>query len=163
MKEIPLVEGGVALVDDSDHEMLMRYTWHAVLASRSGGVKAQASIKNKAVLMHRLIMNAPKGTQVDHRNQNTLDNQRGNLRLCTNAQNSYNRRPHKGSASGFKGVHIMRKLNKWAAEIYKDGEVFYLGLFTDPREAAQAYDNAAKHLHGEFAWLNFPQEPRNEQ
>jgi hypothetical protein len=44
---------------------------------------------------------------------------------------------------------------KWRAQIMLNGRLIHLGYFTDPVEAAKAYDEAARKYHGEFASLNF--------
>ena len=90
---------------------------------------------------------------VDHKNRNRADCRKSNLRVCTFQQNQWNRGPQKGSASKFKGVSPM--VNGWRAEIMVDGRAIYLGYYRDQRDAARAYDEAAKRLHGEFAYLNF--------
>lgn len=56
-------------------------------------------------------------------------------------------------ASGYKGVRASG--SKWQAQIWTNNQRFYLGLFTTPEEAAWAYDQAARSLHGELASLNF--------
>lgn len=164
MKTIPLLPtdlGHVALVDDIDYNLLIQYRWYAVRTS-SGGKKAQASINNKTVLMHRLIMNAPKGMQVDHINMDTLDNQRSNLRICTNAQNTCNQKGKSSRLSQYKGVSWHKKNKKWIAAITKNGQSFYLGSFESEIAAARTYDREARFLHGEFARLNFSSEENDD-
>jgi len=105
--------------------------------------------------MHRLIMDAPDGTDVDHRNMDRVDNRRSNLRLATRAENLRNQGLSRNNTSGFKGVS--RLDGKWRAEIRVKWKLIYLGLFDDKVEAARAYDTAAKEHFGEFARLNFPE------
>jgi hypothetical protein len=105
--------------------------------------------------MHCLIMGA-KG--IDHVNGNGLDNRRENLRPATNSQNMANRRPNINSSSPYKGVTWAPNCGsgKWRANIKIDGASHTLGFFEDVREAAEAYDAAARVAFGEFARLNVP-------
>tara|TARA_R110000824_G_scaffold396554_1_gene598108 strand:- start:1212 stop:1535 length:324 start_codon:yes stop_codon:yes gene_type:complete len=105
--------------------------------------------------MQRFIMDAPKGMQVDHINRNPLDNRKSNLRICTNAENSYNTGPQKNNTSGYKGVSWRKDAKKWTAYI-GHAPKSHLGYFDTPEEAAKARDAKAKELHGEYAHLNFP-------
>jgi hypothetical protein len=103
--------------------------------------------------MHRLIRGSRAGKQVDHRNLNTLDNRRGNLRDATHGQNQQNKSTK--TESGIKGV-CRRRNGRWGARIRSNRYLHYLGTFDTPTEAGKAYDRAAKRLFGEFARLNFP-------
>jgi hypothetical protein len=106
--------------------------------------------------MHRQIMQAPAGLDVDHINGDRLDNQRGNLRIATRQQNCWNTTKRKGNyTSPYKGVSWRR--GQWAAYITVSNRQRPLGKFADPIEAARAYDCAAREMFGEFAYLNFPE------
>jgi hypothetical protein len=109
--------------------------------------------------MHREIAihaGLPDSPKYDHRDGNGLNNQRENLRPCTESQNSQNRRKSVGKTSKFKGVawHI-RKL-RWIATLAHNGKRHYLGYFKTQQSAARAYDAVAREHFGEFAVLNFP-------
>ena len=115
------------------------------------------------IMMHKFIMNAPKGMCVDHINHDGLDNRRENLRICTYSQNSQNKRRRVDSKSGYKGVHQISekyKLKKrFMAYLRPKGQKrIRLGHYLTAEEAAKAYDKKAKELFGEFAELNFPED-----
>lgn len=112
------------------------------------------TIKGRTVLLHRLILDAPVGTEVDHRNGDRLDNRRENLRLASRAQNASNRGLSVANRSGFKGVRWHRGTGRWEARIKVDGRDRYLGLHNDPRVAARVYDTAALEAFGPFAVTN---------
>jgi hypothetical protein len=102
--------------------------------------------------MHREIIGAPAGIQVDHINRNGLDNQRINLRLATPQQQAANRRRPSGvHSSQYKGVTWHSGAQRWQAQIEITGRTIYLGLFTDEHAAAAAYEVAAKAAFGPFA------------
>ena len=116
-------------------------------------------------LFHRLLMEIhhPElrdnpNLQVDHINGNRLDNRKENLRLVTPQQNNMNRKPLKNSTSKYKGVFWDKNRNKWLVLIMIGDKSRYLGRYQDEREAALAYDKAAKKLFGEYAHLNFGEE-----
>ena len=108
--------------------------------------------------MHREIIPLPDHLVADHINHNGLDNRKANLRPATRAQNNYNRLAikRKGATSKYKGVAWKKEYKKWNAQIYFKGECIFLGYFKEEKQAAKAYDKAAKEYHGEFASLNFP-------
>lgn len=105
-------------------------------------------------LLHRVLLDAKVGVEVDHKNRNTLDNRMSNIRIATSSQNGCNR-VTKISMTGFKGVSELRQGGRYRAKIQAKNKKYELGIFTSVLEAAKAYDKAAKKLHGEFARLNF--------
>jgi hypothetical protein len=149
---IPLSDGLYAYVDAGDYEWLSRYTWHA-----KDGYAARKE-NGKTILMHREIMQPPKGMFVDHADGNKANNCRFNLRVCTRAENQRNNRRKIGSSSIFKGVFYDRRRHKWRAKCLFAGKEHDLGHFDDEVEAARAYDRTAVECFGEFARLNFPEE-----
>ena len=146
---IPLTQGQNAIVDATDFDWLSQWNW---CASWCQFTQSFYAVRDK-VKMHRVILGATKGKEVDHQNHNTLDNRRNNLRECTCAQNKMNRR----RSRRFRGVTWDGPTERWRAQIQANGKHMYIGLFYSEQEAALAYDAAAKIHHGEFATLNFPQ------
>lgn len=138
------------LLDDDDYARFCRWKWEF-----SGGkVQRHTNFQGKRVhvILARLISACPKGMEVDHKNRNPLDNRKENLRICTRLQNEMNKPTRKESASGYKGVRMVK--NSWVARIKIDGKFKHIGCFFSKEEAAKAYNEKAKELYGEFAWLN---------
>ena len=161
MKEIELTQGQVALVDDGDYEWLSQWKWYADkrLNGDFDAVRQLPREKRKRhkILMHRQILGLEYGDkrESDHRNHNSLDNCRSNIRVCTTWQNQHNRKPQQRATSEFKGVHWHKLHKKWGVNIRLTGKVKYLGSFELEELAALAYDMVAIREHGEFAYLNF--------
>jgi len=157
IRYIGLTQGKYAIVDAADYEWLNQWKWCAML--RSSKVYAMRVERHKTILMHREIMKPPKGMLVDHIDGNGLNNRRSNMRNCTAQQNCQNRRPGTNFTSQFAGVYQRKSQpEKWYARV-RCGEILaYLGPFDDEVEAAKARDQKARELHGEFAYLNFPEE-----
>lgn len=145
---IPLTQDQNAVVDAADYEWLNQWNW---VAYKNPHTQTFYASRRPSIHMHRVIMGAPQGVLVDHKNHDTLDNRRSNLRLCTNQQNQQNRRLSKGNTSGFKGVSWHRGTKKWAARIRVGGKQKTIGYFSDPKEAANAYVDWAEIHHKEFA------------
>lgn len=159
LKQIPLTQGRFALVDDSDYDFLMQWKWYARFDPTNNtwyAVRKKSIDGRQTTLqMHRIILGLTDSKiKCDHKNGEGLDNQRQNLRPCTNAQNCKNRKLNSNSATGFKGVHFNKRQKKYAALIIADKKRISLGYYRDAIDAAKAYNEAAKIHHGEFARLN---------
>jgi hypothetical protein len=157
MKLIHLTQGLVAIVDDEDFERISKFKWHAS-ASRNGRFDAahKSNDVRRSILMHRLILYAPHGKEVDHINGDTLDNRRNNLRLAARDQNGQNRKIPRNNTSGFKGVIFDKQDRCWKARIRFRGKQYHLGYFDTPEAAGQQYDRAARLFFRQFARTNFP-------
>jgi len=150
MKEIPLTQGYIALVDDEDYEMLRRLKWQ--IKKTKNLLYAATALKTNdkwsTFYMHRIIMSVLPGFEIDHINHNGLDNRKSNLRFCTRFQNNQNCRKKKGTMSKYKGVTY--QAGKWIARIKQR----YLGCFNSEQVAALAYNQAARSLFKNFANVN---------
>ncbi len=159
-RRIPLTQGRFAIVDPADYQSLSRYKWRLCKTKGKNVLYAErttrrADGKYSRILMHRQLIRPPKGCVIDHVSGSGLDNRRANLRLATVAQNAWNA-GGRGARSGYKGVWLAKDKGLWRASIVCCGERKHLGYFRDKRDAAKAYDRAAREYHGEFAVPNFP-------
>jgi len=147
------------LYDECDHELVAKYTWHINSRGYAMTNIYISGQKNKMIGMHRLILGITnKEVFTDHKNRNRIDNRRCNIRPCTRSENSKNKNGWGGSI--YLGVSKERNKNKTgyffraAIKAYRKSKI-HIGVFYNEEDAARAYDEMAKIIHGEFANLNF--------
>jgi hypothetical protein len=166
-RRINLGEGQWTILDEEDYNRLKDFKWVVHGSGKSGEnlyavrFKLVSPKKTAMISMHREIMNPTDDRFVDHKNCDSLNNRRRNLRLATRSQNIQNRRKKKNTASQFVGLNFYKPSKRWDSRITHEGKRIKLGRFDSEIEAAKAYDEAAKKYYGEFARLNFP--PENEE
>jgi len=157
VKEIKLAgkngQGKVVMVDDEDYEYLNQFSW--CCSTNGYAVRGNCSTgKYKTIFMHRTIMDInDKKIQVDHIDRNKLNNQRSNLRECTNQQNNFNKGKRKDNTSGYTGIRCMKNNNKWRALIHINND--------NIEDAIKVRTEAEKKHFGNFAKLNIISEDDN--
>jgi hypothetical protein len=163
---IPLLgrgKGLVALVDDEDYDRLAAFKWYLYTTGRHRyAVTFLQQKPRKTAFMHRLLLDSPRGTTVDHIDGDGLNNTRVNLRYCTTTQNRVHHCEVTRNQNGFFGV-LKTPKGRYQAIIKIRGHDTYLGTFDSPEDAAKEWDKAAIREHGEFATPNFPREAHSEQ
>jgi len=148
MKEIPLTQGKVALVDDEDFELLNQYKWYAKRnrnvyyvvrqVHKLGGGQA-SEYMHLVLLARKLGRPIAKGMECDHKNGDGLDNQRENIQEATYAQNNRNfRRRIANRSSQYIGIHWRRDIQKWQAQATVNRTHIHLGCHATELAAAQA-------------------------
>lgn len=153
---LPVNGDGYHLVDATDFPALAQFAWTANgdgYAVRRRSVEEQQDGGPKSVLLHRQIMRAPEGVEVDHRDRNRHDSRRKNLRFATRSQNAANGRD-RPSRTGFRGVRPAHRGKTWDAQISVNGKKITRQGFATPEAAARAYNALAREHHGQFARLN---------
>lgn len=149
MKQIELTKNKYALVDDEDFEPLSLYKWHTTpdgYAAKMGVTDGQRVV----IRMHRELLDAPKGTYVDHINGDKLDNRKTNLRFATHQQNCHNTKVKKRNKLGLKGVCLHKLSGLYIARIKAHGKTHYLGYYKTPEEAYAVYCKRGPAFHGTF-------------
>lgn len=138
------------IIDENMFETLRKHTWYS---NPEGYIFTMDG--KKRIFLHRMIVDCPAHLEVDHINRNPLDNRKVNLRVATRSQNLQNRTSKKDAfTSNYKGVSWDKTRTKWRATIQLDKKSKTIGRFRTEKEAALAYNEKAKELHGEFAYLN---------
>lgn len=142
------------IIDDSDFDLVRKHNakWYFY----EGYAMCRSYVTREKIVMHRLIMSAQKGQQIDHINRNRLDNRKENLRFCNQSQNMANIIKKNNSSSKYKGVYYSKANSKWLVQIKCKGVSYYFGYHENEIQAALIADIHFKKLNGEFAVLNFP-------
>lgn len=152
-RAIQLTRGKYAIVDAADYAWLSQWRWYAVKSKKVFYAERRIPLsegERSSMRMHQLLA----GLGCDHIDGDGLNNRRANLRPATVQQNNCNQGLRVDNTSGYKGVSWDREHNGWRAQVFIDRKAKYLGCFSTAREAARAYNIAARKLHGEFARLN---------
>lgn len=130
------------MIDIEDIELVKNYKW---CVDKNGYVK-----NSKQEYLHRVLMQE-NTLHVDHIDGNTLNNQKSNLRVCSNADNLKHRvKLPKNNTSGILGVRFRQDRKKWYAEIQYDGVKINLGSYTDKNDAIKARLEAELKYFGKY-------------
>lgn len=150
-KLIPLTRGQITMVDTEDYEVLMQWNWFAARIRKTDVYyAARFDESRKMVYMHRVLL-GDDFPETDHRERNTLDNRKDELRKCTRSQNQSNRTLSRRNTSGFKGVSWSKQNKKWQAATSVKGKHIHLGFRDTPEEAHKLYSEFVVKIKGEFA------------
>lgn len=157
---VPLSRGYEAIIDADDAERVLAHKW--CISTNKGGfiyvVRGyRVNGRHCRDYLHRFIMDAEPGQIVDHIDRDRLNNTRANLRFCSQRENVANSGPTRTNRSGYKGVSWRSGASDWEFRIARGSKYLVRQAgFKTPEEAARAYDHHARIIHGEFAYLNFP-------
>ena len=138
------------LVDYEDSDWICDNNWrvdkagYVVRGIRREGVYSLLRRHREILIYHGFLKKGEK-TYVDHIDNNKLNNQKTNLRLCGQADNNKNRRSKKGNAKG-----ITKTPYGFRVDICVDGISIYLGTYPTEKLANNIYNNAGRQLHKEY-------------
>lgn len=131
--------------------------WTWLRTGRSAGYTDKNNIKIKikghSYTSQRLAWFYMKGIwpndRIMHLDKNRFNNRWNNLRESTDSEIVINTN-YKINSTGMKGVYRNQKTG-WGAKIQINHVRKHLGYFRTPQEASNAYQEAAKKYHGDFA------------
>lgn len=158
---IPLTKDQFAIVDGCDYEELSKFKWHAnwnfktqsyyAVRNQNLAPDGEPWIQSK-VKMHRQILGLKRGDRLkgDHRDGNTLNNRRYNLRPVNDSQSAINRKLTKANTSGHKGVRQNKGETRWRASIKINGRSSFLGSFVNKEDAITARSKAEIEYFGDY-------------
>ncbi len=151
--QIPLSKGFYATIDLQDYERVSKYKWTALQTEWT--VYARRTWrgpegKQHSMYLHRFIMEAEKGVEVDHRDGDGRNCTKANMRMATKANNAQNQKKKKSNTSGTKGVGFHKPTGKWQAYIGYERIQKHLGFYATKEEAIAVRRAAAHLLHADF-------------
>lgn len=138
------------LISIEDFQKVNSYPYKLILSvlnkADSFYVRGSKSLDGEHGLLHRWLVSAPKGMEVDHINHDTLDNRRENLRVITTAQNQQNRKGAQtnNKTSGIRNVHWHKSSNSWEVQVKLNRKKIFIGCFKDIHDAELAAIEARK-------------------
>ena len=138
-----------------DKEIILAHKWTPSKDTDGNHIRLCTTVNGERTpLSHLLLTECPKGYVRDHISRNTLDDRRENLRVVPKGWNQRNMGLSPNNKSGFKGVYKHSKGKWWVACITVNYKNKHLGIFTDVRKGARAYDRAAMEIFGPMARTN---------
>jgi len=151
----PSFPDSVMLILATDWDIVRSQGWSASAvsppSSKTRYAQVHSRILKRNVRVHRIVMGCCTGDEVDHINQNGLDNRRCNLRIVTRSQNATNIFKRCDNTSGVSGVYLHKKKQLWIARIWCGGVYTYLGSFKTLEEARQCRLDAEEKHHGKYS------------
>jgi hypothetical protein len=111
VREVPLTNGAVAIVDDADYALVADLKW---MPARSKYTTYAVSLSSPPVTMARLILGLTTGDGkiAHHNNRNGLDNRRSNLRVfASNVEHTQWHRSRRRPRKPFSADDMLVKLD----------------------------------------------------
>ena len=141
------------LFDKEDYELIKDYCWRVdsygyVVTSTKNELSGKY---NKIIKLHQLLSPCLNNYVIDHKNGNKLDNQKHNLRICHQSDNTKNHIIHKTNTTGVSGVTWNKENQNWRVRIGKD---INIGSFSDFNHAVKARKKAEEKYFGEYSYDN---------
>jgi hypothetical protein len=170
MREIPLSQSQVVLVDDADYPLLSDFKWcyRSERDGRQGYAVRHVKVegKDRLAYLHREIMQPPEGMEVSYLNHDRLDCRRENLRVVSKQEARQHHRVRRDSQSGVKGVRYNPESETWSAYVYRHGNAYHVGTFPYQHQAERAYEEELRKenpdLHKAPARVERPSHQREE-
>jgi HNH endonuclease len=167
MRQIPLSQGQVALVDDEDYPLLSEFNW-CYRPERNG--KQGYAVRHRKVdgkdrlcYLHREVLPAPQGLETIFLNHDRLDCRRSNLKVVTKQEARQHHRVRRDSKSQAKGVRYNPDCDNWSAVVYRGGRCWTVGTFDSEASAIREYESALirenPDLHRAPARVERPRDP----
>lgn len=124
------------IIDKDKYEDIIKYSWH--ITANGYAITDKINVngeEKKNILMHRYIKECYDSNDVDHVNNNRLDNRKDNLRMGSKQQNSQNKSKNKNSNNEYKGVVYVKEDNVYKAHMVFESKVILNKRFEEEIDA----------------------------
>jgi hypothetical protein len=148
------IKGYTVLIDKEDEELVKQYSWRICSKELKQGLIYFHSMSSRKIKprkdyrLHRLIMNAPVGSLVDHIDRNTLNCRKKNLRICDAHTNARNRTP--STRKPKKYAHLKKGYKVTLCNVH-------LGYYPTAKKAWEIKDVFSILLFGSLYPPHFPE------
>lgn len=119
--ELILTQGKVGLIDFCDLEATLKHKWSAMTDGFNwyavSNLPRNKKLRHRTMKLHRYLMTPEEGMSVDHLNHNGLDNRRSNLKVCTHAENTANKKLFITNKTGVIGICEKHRYSKRRKEV----------------------------------------------
>lgn len=135
---------GYTLIDAVDADLIMPFKWHLLRVGRGYARRKEGDWRygtERKIFVHREILGLPRyrdGREGDHKNRDSLDNRRENLRIVTHGQNQQNMSSARNSTSQYRGVSWDRYKQLWCGSVNAHGRRVFIQFFRDEESAHRA-------------------------
>lgn len=142
--------------DLEDYEKIKDFKWRLTQKGYIATNDGFGRNGKHLLFLHRLIMNAPIGYEIDHikGRESKRDNRKCNLRIVDCCKNQMNSPLRKDNSCGVTGVYLDKHSNKWRAGIGANRRYINLGTFDEFEDAVKARREAEEKYHGEYSYKN---------
>jgi len=140
------------IIDKDDVDVVGEWSWSLNSKGYVGRKCNKTTLRLHRAIFEKHYGTIPEDKEIDHVDQDKLNNRKSNLRLCSHAENQRNRKVYKNNKLGVKGVCIHQ--GKYQANIRFNSKLIYLGYFNTLAEAAIVYNIGSILFHQGYANLN---------
>jgi hypothetical protein len=114
--------------------------------------KENGKSKYKTHYLQRWIFGDPDDKTIDHKNHDTFNNKRSNLRVSDKEKNAKNRgSKNVNNKSGYRNVCWNKQYKQWMVQIMVDGKNKRIGYFDDVDEAGTYAEKMRQEHYGDYA------------
>lgn len=135
-----------ALIDKADVSDVQKHVWglSGRIGNKNKHLYVTSRINTKLVYLHTFIMGKKRGYELDHKDRDTMNNRRENLRFVTRSQNNINRKKQYGFC-------FLKNKKTWVSYIKVNCKSIFLGEYKTKRAAIKVRKNAEVRYFGEYS------------